>query len=351
MPPVAGRTFTTEASLGIEPPEVVLSYGFWQRRFGGDVAAIGQTMTLDGEILTIVGVMPADFAVRTNELAESLAEVWRPFRLVVESRSNGMGGRLNVIGRLVPGATIDRAQAELSVIARRIEAQYRSYSSDWRITVVPLLDATVRDVRLMLLVLFGGVAILLVTACVNVANLVLSRSAARATEFAVRRSLGATSGRLARQLLTEAAVLSMLGGTLAIVLAIWGTDVLVSLVPAGLDLPRTREIGVSARMLLFALLVTTLTTMLLGLVPSLGSARSAAAALREAARGSSGSLRRSYAGSALIVSEVALALVLLAGAGLLSRSFWELARVAPGFQSAQVMTLRVTLPAVEVRHG
>ena len=133
--------------------------------------------------------MPADFGVRTNELAESLAEVWRPFRLVVESRSNGMGGRLNVIGRLVPGATIDRAQAELSVIARRIEANYRSYSSGWRITVVPLLDATVRDVRLMLLVLFGGVAILLVTACVNVANLVLSRSAARATEFAVRRSL------------------------------------------------------------------------------------------------------------------------------------------------------------------
>jgi predicted permease len=345
MPPVAGRTFTTEVSLATEPPEVVLSYGFWQRRYGGAVAAIGQTMTLDGESLTIVGVMPADFGVRTNELAESLAEVWRPFRLVVESRSNGMGGRLNVIGRLVPGATIDRAQAELSVIARRIEANYRSYSSDWRITVVPLLDATVRDVRLMLLVLFGGVAILLVTACVNVANLVLSRSAARATEFAVRRSLGATSGRLARQLLTEAALLSMLGGTLAIVLAIWGTDVLVSLVPAGLDLPRTREIGVSARMLLFALLVTSLTAMLLGLVPTLGSPRSAAAALPETARGSSGSLRRSYAGSALIVSEVALALVLLAGAGLLSRSFWELARVAPGFQSARVMTLRVTLPA------
>jgi putative ABC transport system permease protein len=342
--PASGRTFTTEATLGSEPPEVVVSYGFWQRRFGGDPAAVGQTMTLDGEILTIVGVMPADFAVRTNELAESRAEIWRPFRLVVGSRSAGMGGKLNVIGRLAEGVTTDQAQAELSVIARRIEQQYRSYSSDWFITVVPLLDATVRDVRLMLLVLFGGVAILLVTACVNVANLVLSRSTARAAEFAVRRSLGATRWRLARQLLTEAAVLSMFGGALAIVLAAWGTDVLVSLVPPGLDLPRTREIGVSGTMLLFALLVTTLTVMLLGLVPSLGSERSAAAALREVARGSSTALRRNYTGSALIVSEVALALVLLAGAGLLSRSFWELVRVAPGFQSSQVMTLRVTLP-------
>ena len=344
---VAGRTFTTEPTLGIEPPEVVLSYGFWQRRFGGDAAVIGQPITLDGEIVTIVGVMPAEFAVRTNELAESRAEIWRPFRLVAKSRSAGMGGKLNVIGRLAEGVTTDQAQAELSVIARRIEQQYRSYSSDWFITVVPLLDATVRDVRLMLLVLFGGVAILLVTACVNVANLVLSRSAARTTEFAIRRSLGATTGRLARQWLTEAAVLSMLGGTIALVVAAWGTDLLVSLVPAGLDLPRTREIGLSGKMLLFALLLTTLTAMLLGLVPSLGSARSAAATLREVQRGSTSAQPRNFAGSALIVAEVALALMLVAGAGLLSRSFWELARVAPGFQSAQVMTLRLTLAALK----
>ena len=332
VPPVAGRTFTTEASLGNEPPEVVLSYGFWQRRYGGDRRDRSNHDARRRE--------PHDRrrdACRFRGAHQRAGRIARRGVAVPPGRREPQqrDGRMSERDRPArAGRHVDRAQAELSVIARRIEAQDRSYSSDWRITVVPLLDATVRDVRLMLLVLFGGVAILLVTACVNVANLVLSRSAARATEFAVRRSLGATSGRLARQLLTEAAVLSMLGGTLAIVLAIWGTDVLVSLVPAGLDLPRTREIGVSARMLLFALLVTSLTAMLLGLVPSLGSARSAAAALRETARGSSGSLRRSYAGSALIVSEVALALVLLAGAGLLSRSFWELARVAPGFQSA-----------------
>ena len=343
--PVAGRMFTPDATLGTEPPEVILSYAFWQRRYGGDSGVIGQTMTLDGTVLTIVGVMPPDFAVRTNELAETRAEVWQPFRLVTKDYS-GMGGRLNVVGRLMPGIAVDRAQAELSVIARRIEEQHTFYSSDWRITVVPLLDATVRDVRLMLLVLFGGVAILLLTACVNVANLVLSRSAARATEFAVRRSLGATGWRLARQLLAEAAVLSILGGVLAIVLAVWGTDLLVSFVPPGLDLPRTREIGISGTLLLFALSVTALTTMLLGLIPSFSSARSAAMALRETARGSSASRGRNYVGSALIVSEVALALVLLAGAGLLSRSFLELVRVEPGFQSGQVMTMRVTLPAL-----
>jgi putative ABC transport system permease protein len=342
--PIVGRTFTTEASLGLAPSEVILSHGYWQRRYAGDSGVVGQPITLDGEILTIVGVMPRDFAVRTNELAESHAELWRPFRLVVGNR-RGMGGRLNVVGRLAPRATVDDAQAELSLIARRIEEENSSYSRDWRITVVPLLDATVRDVRLMILVLFGGVTLLLLTACVNVANLVLSRSATRQTEFAIRRALGATSWRLARQLLTEAVVLAVLGGALATILAVWATDLLVSLVPAGLDLPRTREIGVSARMLSFAMLVTTLTAMLLGLIPSFSTARSTAMALREAARGSSATRGGHYVGSFLVVSEVALALVLLAGAGLLSRSFWELARVDPGFQPGQVITMRVALPA------
>jgi putative ABC transport system permease protein len=342
-PPLAGRTLTTEETLGTEPPEVVLSYAFWQRQYGGDAGAIGQPMTLDGESVTIVGVMPPDFSVRTNELAESRAEVWRPFRLVVKTPA-GMGGMLNVVGRMAAGGSVEQAQSELSVIADRIEQRNRSYSSDWRITVVPLFDATVRDVWLTLVVLFGAVAILLVTACVNVANLCLSRSAARQTEFAVRRSLGATTGRLVRQLLTEASVLSLLGGVLAIVLAIWGTKFLVSLVPPGMDLPRTREVGISAKMLLFALGVTGLAAMLLGLIPAVSSARSSALALREAARGSSASRGRNYVGGTLIVSEVALSLVLVAGAGLLARSFWDLARVEPGFQSGGVMTMRVTLP-------
>ena len=341
--PVAGRGFTTGPALRIAPAEVVLSHALWQRRYGGDDGAIGQTMILDGEALTIVGVMPREFAVRTNELTESRAELWRPFPLVVKDL-RGMGGMLNVVGRLSSGVSADVAQAELSVIARRLESEHRSYSRDWRITVVPLLEATVRDVRPMLLVLFGGVALLLVGACTNVANLLLSRSAARQREFAIRRSIGATTGRIVRQLLTEALVLSAFGGALAIVLAMWGTGVLVSLVPPGMDLPRTREIGASARMFSFAMLVTTFTAVLLGVVPSFTSARSSAGALREAGRGASMSRGRHLAGSALIVSEMALALVLVAGAGLLIRSFRELARVEPGFRSEQVITLRVALP-------
>jgi predicted permease len=341
--PSAGRTFTTEPTLGTAPTEVVLSHALWQRRYGGDAGAVGQTMILDGEALTIVGVMPRDFAVRTNELAESRAELWRPFELVVKDL-RGMGGMLNVVGRLSPGADADAAQAELTVIARRLEAEHKSYSTDWRITVVPLLDATVRDVKPMLLVLFGGVAMVLLGACVNVANLLLSRSAARQREFAIRRSIGATTARIVRQLLTEALVLSAFGGALAIVLALWGTDLLISLVPAGLDLPRTREIGASARMFSFAMVMTTITALLLGLVPSFTSARSGAVALRDAGRGASMSRRRHIAGSVLIVAEMALALVLVAGAGLLIRSFRELARVEPGFESDRVMTLRVALP-------
>ena len=165
-PPLAGRTFTTEQTLGVAPREVVLSHGFWQRRYAGDRGVVGQPVTLDGEVFTIVGVMSRDFAVRTNELAESRAEVWRPFPLVVGNR-RGMGGFLNVVGRLSPHVSANDAQAELSLIARRIDEENSTYSRDWRITVVPLLDATVRDVRLMLLVLFGGVAILLITACVE----------------------------------------------------------------------------------------------------------------------------------------------------------------------------------------
>jgi putative ABC transport system permease protein len=340
--PVAGRMFTTEETLGVAPPEVILSHGFWQRRYGGDASAIGQTLVLDGEPVTIVGVMPRDFAVRSNELAVSRAELWRPFELLPGDR-RGMGGMLNVVGRMSPGATVESAQAELSVIAGRIEAANNSYSSDWRITVVPLLDATVRDVRLMLLVLFGSVALLLLGVCVNVANLLLTRTAARQREFAIRRSLGATRARLVRQLVTEACVLSLLGGALAIALTIWGIDLLISLVPPGLDLPRTREIGASARMFSFALVVTTFAAILLGLMPAFSSTRSTSIALGEGTRGASRG--RQLAGGALIVSEMALALVLVACAALLVRSFTALSWVDPGFQSEQVMTMRVALPA------
>jgi putative ABC transport system permease protein len=340
-----GRTFTSEPTLRDVEPEVVLSHGFWQRRFGSAPGVIGQPLTLDGESFTIVGVMPEGFTVRTVELSESRAELWMPLSLVPGNRA-GMGGVLNVVGRLAPGATREQAHAELSLIARRIEEEQPSYSRDWGVLVVPLHEATVKDVRLAILVLFGAVGILLLIACANVANLVLSRAAIRQTELAIRLSLGATTSRLVRQFLTESLVLAAAGGALGALLATWGTELLVSALPAGLDLPRTGEISVDLRTLAFAFLVTILTAILFGVVPSINSARSAPqSALREVTRGSSSGHGQNRVGSTLIVSEVALALLLLAGAGLLGRSFWELSRVDPGFQTEQVVTMRTTLPA------
>jgi predicted permease len=343
-PAVLGRTFTSGANLTRVEPEVVLSHGLWQRRFAGDPDVVGTPITLDGNSLTVVGVMPDGFTIRTTELSESRAELWIPLRLVPDDRA-GMGGMLNVVGRLAPAVTLDQAQADLTMIARQIERAHPSYSEGWGVGVVPLLAATVRDVRLTLLVLFGAVGILLLITCTNVANLILSRAARRQAELAIRSSLGASRGRLARQFLTESFVLAGVGGLLGVVFAVWGTQLLVSAIPAGLDLPRTREIGVDLRILAFAFLVTILTAVVFGLVPSITSARSAShAALREATRGSSASRGRNRLGGIAIVSQVALAVILLVGAGLLARSFWKLTGVQPGFQPDQVLTMRTTLP-------
>ena len=343
-PAFLGRTFTTATNLSDARPEVVLSYGLWQRRYGGDPAVIGQPITLDGETLTIVGVMPQGFAIRTNELAESRAELWLPMPLVPGNPA-GIGGFLNVVGRLARGVTPGQAQAELSAIARRIEEQHPSYSRDWGVEVVPLLEATVKDVRLTLLVLFGAVGILLLIACANVANLVLGRGATRQTELAIRLSLGATRRGLVRQFLTESLVLAMMGGALGLLLAAWGTDLLVSAIPPGLELPRAGEIHVDLRVLMFAVMVSLLAAVFFALVPAVSSARSAHLALGNALHGPSALRSRNVLGGTLIIPEVALALVLLAAAGLLGRSFWKLTRVEPGFEPERVLTMRITLPA------
>jgi putative ABC transport system permease protein len=341
-----GHTFTTGSDLSRIEPEVLLSYAFWQRRFGAEPSVVGQPITLDGETLTIVGVMPERLGIRTTELAESRAELWTPFPLIPGNRT-GMGGFLNVVARLATGATREQAQAELALIARRIEYAYPSYSQNWGVDAVPLHDATVKDVRLTLLVLFGAVGILLIVACANVANLVLGRTATRQAELAIRLSLGASAGRLVRQLLTESFVLAAVGGVFGVLLALWGTALLVSAVPAGLELPRTQEITVDLRVLVFSFLLTILTAVLFGLMPVLGLTRAPQLALREATRGSSSGLSFQRMGSFLIVSEVALSLILLAGAGLLGRSFWALSRVSPGFHAENVLTMRTTLPATK----
>jgi predicted permease len=343
--PILGRAFIADSDLSRVEPEVVLSYGLWQRRFGGDGTIVGRAITLDGERLTVVGVMPEGFTIRTTELTESRAELWLPFRLSPGPDDwDGMGGPLHVVGRLAPGVMQSQAQTELGGIAKRIEAAHPSYSHDWTVSVIPLLEATVMDVRLALLVLFGAVGILLLIACANVANLVLSRATRRRAELAIRLSQGATVARLVRQFATESFVLAVIGASLGVVLAAWGTRAVLSAVPAGFDLPRIREVGVDWQVLGFATLATIVTAFLAGVAPLLSSLVSARfSPLLVTTRDSAPPRRRLR--SSLVVSEVALAIVLLGGAGLLVRSFWALNRVDPGFRKDQVLTLRTTLPA------
>jgi putative ABC transport system permease protein len=343
--PQLGRTFTTSRDLGRVEPEVVLSHGLWQRHFGAAPGVVGRTISFDGQVLTIVGVMPPGLTVRTTELPESRAEMWVPFPLVPGDRV-GMGGFLNVIARLNPTATIEEGRAELALIARRIETAYPSYSRDWGVQALPLLDATVKDVRPTLMVLFGAVGILLVIACVNVANLVLSRGASRQREIAVRLALGAAKGRVVRQLFTESLVLAGLGGLLGIACAAFWTEVIVAAIPPGFDLPRAGNVSVNLRALAFSAGVAFSASVFFGTVPALVSARFEAAGLR-AAVGQSSTLgrRQSMVGALLIVSEVTLAFVLLADAGMLVRTYLALAGVEPGFEARQVVTLRTTLSA------
>jgi putative ABC transport system permease protein len=343
-PALIGRTLTPGANLSDIPPEVVLSYRFWQQRLNATRDIVGQTLTLDGQGFTVIGVMPSTFTIRTNELPESRAEIWIPSRLD-PSEGEGMGGMLNVVARLTPDATFQQTTAELNTIAERLETERPSFTRNWRVNVVPLLDATVRDVRATLLVLFGAVGILLLIACANIATLVLSRASARQGEIALRRALGASSNRLVGQLLTESVVLAAVAGVLGAVMAVWGTRLLVSFLPSGMDVPRLAEVGIDFRVLGFTLAATVATIVGCGLLPAVISARVApSTALHDLSRGAVSSRSRNRVNALLVIAEVALAFVLLVGAGLLGRSFRELISVDPGFRPDHVITLRLTLP-------
>jgi putative ABC transport system permease protein len=338
--PLVGRTFTSDRDLSRVEAEVILSYGLWQRRFGGDPNVVGQSIVLDGVAQTIIGVMPQAFAIRTTELAESRAELWQPLTLD-SANLVGMGGDLHAIGRIAQRASIEQGQTDLSAIAARIEAEFPSYSRDWRVQVLPLLEATVRDARPMLLVLFGAVILLLFVACANVANLAISRSVARQGEFAVRWALGASRGQLIRQLFIESAVVAGVGGIAGMLLAWWGTGVVQRVISPGMNLPRTAEIIVNMRVLGFACVVTVLTATLMWLV-SLSRVLFGSASPTRVTRATVGQQHPRLT-SAVIVAQVAFALMLLAGTGLLTRTLQELMRVAPGFDVDRVLTLKTTL--------
>ncbi|HZP48759.1 MAG TPA: ABC transporter permease [Vicinamibacterales bacterium] len=341
--PLAGRTFTAEENAQETPTAVILSHALWQRRFGGDPAIVGRSIQLNGTPTTIVGVMPPDAQLTfSNSLAGRPPDLWRPWVMPASWREP-RGRFLSVVARLQPGATASRAQTELNAIAASLASEWPEFDTGWTTKVVPVRDELAGDVKPALLLLAGAVGFVLLIACANVANLLLSRAAVRQREIAIRAALGAKRSRVMRQLLTESMVLAIIGGALGLLIAQWGIDAMVALSPV--DLSRVGPIRVSRAVLAFTAAVSFATAIVAGLAPAFESARAdVQESLKDGGRqvggGRSARLRQIF-----VVAEIALAAVLLVGAGLLIRSFAALQSVAPGFDARNVLTMRVSLPS------
>lgn len=334
--PVLGRMFLMEDESSATSKIVVISYGFWQRRFGGEASVLGRTLTLNDEPFEIVGVAPPGFQLF------NAVDFWRPLAFDVGDALVRRFHNLKVVGRLAPGVSMEQAQAELDVISKRLEDAYPQSNATWRMVIVPLHQIAVGDVRPALLVLLAAVGLVLLIGCVNVANLLLARGAARESEMAVRTALGASSQRLMRQLLTESFMLAVLGGVLGTVLAVVSVRALRA---SALDgLPGIFEVAVDYRVLAFALGLSVITGAVFGLLPSIAGAKTDVnAALKEGGR--SGNAHGNTTRAALVTIEVALSMVLLIGAGLLIQSFWRLNNVDPGFDIDNALTFRISLPS------
>src|SRR6266498_2028586 len=336
-----GRTFTPEDSKPGQPTVVILSYGLWQRRFGGDPNVIGRKVILNAADYTIIGVMPPDFKwhVRKNSQTGQAAELWTPWA-IGDQFKQFRGRFICAVARLKPGVTLPQARAEMDVIAGRLAEQYKQYNSGMSVNVVPLREQFAGEIRLALL---GAVAFVLLIACANVANLLLARAATRRKEVAVRAAMGASRVRIVRQLLTESLLLAALGGAAGLLLAWWGASALVTFSPP--ELGDFQRVEISASVLGFTFVVALLTGIIFGLVPAMeASDIKLSETLKEAGRSLAGTARSQRLRSAFVVAEVALALVLLVGAGLPIRSFLRLQNVDTGFNARNVLTMRVALP-------
>jgi putative ABC transport system permease protein len=321
--------------------EVILSYGAWQKRFGGSAGVIGRSMTLDGKSYVVVGVMPRDF--KFAPFWATKAELWAPLALGDRAAQRG-GNSLRVFACLKPGVTLEQARAEMSTITSQLEREYPGTNRDY--IVLPLKERVVGDIRPALLVLFGAVCFVLLIACANVAHLLLARSAVRQREVAVRAALGAGRRRIIHQLLTESLLLTLAGAGAGLLLALWGIHVLVALSPAGV--PWVETVSIDDNVLVFMFAVSVLTGLGFGLVPALrASAVSVNDSLKEGGRGSIEGTHGHHLRSLLVASEFAMALILLVGAGLMIRSFVALQSIDPGFDSNHVLTLVVSLTGSE----
>ena len=339
-----GRTFLDGEDQPGRDRIVVLSHSLWQQRFGGDRGILGRSVVVDGVPRTVVGVMPADF-----HFPSPTIDFWVPVSLDASRANVGRywgTSSLNVIGRLRGGVSVRQAERELAAIVDRARSAFPWRMPDaWgtNVTVVPLERKVVGDIGPMLMVLFGSVVVVLLIACVNVANLLLGRAAAREREIAIRASLGAGRGRIVRQLLTESVLLGLIGGALGLAVAAAGVRGLLLLVPAGM--PRVTEVGVDGRVLAFTMLTALATGVGFGLAPALRASRPALQAVLGATRNAGGTLARRRLSEMLVIGQIALGVVLVAGAGLLIKSFWRLHQVDLGFRPEQVIAADVPIPA------
>jgi putative ABC transport system permease protein len=349
--PRIGRSFKAEDFLADAPPIALVSHEFWIQHLGRSDDLLNRTLKLDDQIVTVVGVMPSELRLpslwgRTNDKPD----VWIPLRFTKQELASRRYYGFRPVARLKPGVTLQRADAEMSIIAERLSTEYPETNAGMGIGIVPLKEQLLQEVRPTLFLLFGATMLVQLIACVNVANLLLVRMAARRSEIAVRAALGASQASITRQLLIESLMLVFAGGLFGLAVARWTIPAVISLIPQENLMPRLNEVSVDFRVLVFTFAASGLIALTFGIAAAIHASRTNLNdALREGGRSAGVSKRRHRLASALVISEVALALVLLLGAGVLLQSFRRLDRVDPGFRTGRLLTLQIPIPQYKYR--